>query len=198
MMSDVTVKQLAKVLGISTEKLMDQLKSADIPAQSEDDTINNESKIKLLEFLRGSHGKEKKSLSPRKKVVLKRTSKEVLRVSSGTGVSKTKNVNIEVKKKKRSNAPSQSEMAEIEQERDAARKALDERRIQLEAEEAAKEKAAKAQREVELAAEQEAEQARQLEAQESLTEEEAELLADDEAAEISAEDRKSKRLNSSH
>lgn len=187
-MSDVTVKQLAKVLGISTEKLMDQLKSADIPAQSEDDTINNESKIKLLEFLRGSHGKEKKSLSPRKKVVLKRTSKEVLRVSSGTGVSKTKNVNIEVKKKKRSNAPSQSEMAEIEQERDAARKALDERRIQLEAEEAAKEKAAKAQREAELAAEQEAEQARQLEAQESLTEEEAELLADDEAAEISAEE----------
>src|SRR5690606_34608094 len=158
------------------------------PAQSEDDTINNESKIKLLEFLRGSHGKEKKSLSPRKKVVLKRTSKEVLRVSSGTGVSKTKNVNIEVKKKKRSNAPSQSEMAEIEQERDAARKALDERRIQLEAEEAAKEKAAKAQREAELAAEQEAEQARQLEAQESLTEEEAELLADDEAAEISAEE----------
>ncbi len=177
-MSDVTVKQLAQVLGITTEKLMDQLKSADIPAQSEDDTISNESKVKLLEFLRGSHGKEKKSLSPRKKVVLKRTSKEVLRVSSGTGVSKTKNVSIEVKKKKRSNTPSQTEMAEIEQERDAARKALDERRIHLEAEEAAKEKIAKEKREAELAIEREAEAARQLEL-EPLTEEEAELISED-------------------
>ena len=127
-MSDVTVKQLAEVLGISADKLMEQLKAADIPAKSETDTIDNESKVKLLEFLRGSHGKDKKNLSPRKKVVLKRKSKEVLTVSSGSGIAKTKNVNIEVKKKKRSTAPSQSEMAEIEQEREAARKALEERR----------------------------------------------------------------------
>ena len=80
---------------------MEQLSSAGIPAKSEDDTISNESKVKLLEFLRGSHGKEKKSLSPRKKVVLKRKSKEVLRVSSGgSGPAKTKSINIEVKKKK--------------------------------------------------------------------------------------------------
>ena len=71
-MSDVTVKQLAGVLGISTEKLMEQLASAGIPAKSEDDTISNESKVKLLEFLRGSHSKDKKSLSPRKKVVRRR------------------------------------------------------------------------------------------------------------------------------
>src|SRR5690554_5884480 len=167
MMSDVTVKQLAKVLGISTEKLMDQLKSADIPAQSEDDTINNESKIKLLEFLRGSHGKEKKSLSPRKKVVLKRKSKEVLTVSSGSGISKTKNVNIEVKKKKRSLAPSQSEMAEIEQERESARRALEERRQQLKAEEDAKNKAEQEKRDAELAAQREAEEQAKQEAQQS-------------------------------
>jgi hypothetical protein len=43
-------------------------------------------------------------------------------------------------KEKRSHAPSQSEMAEIEQERDAARKALEERRQQLKAEEDAKNK----------------------------------------------------------
>ncbi len=138
-MSDVTVKQLAGVLGISTEKLMEQLASAGIPAKSEDDTISNESKVKLLEFLRGAHGKEKKSLSPRKKVVLKRKSKEVLRVaSSGGGVSKTKSINIEVKKKKLSVGPSQSEMAEIEKERQAAQQALDERKKQLEAEAQAK------------------------------------------------------------
>lgn len=141
-MSDVTVKQLAGVLGITAEKLMEQLESAGIPASSEDDTISNESKVKLLEFLRGSHGKDKKSLSPRKKVVLKRKSKEVLRVaSSGSGVSKTKNINIEVKKKKVSVGPSQSEMAEIEKERLEAQRALEERKKQLEAEEKAKQAA---------------------------------------------------------
>ncbi len=141
-MSDVTVKQLAGVLGITTDKLMEQLESAGIPAASEDEAISNESKVKLLEFLRGSHGKEKKSLSPRKKVVLKRKSKEVLRVSSsGPGVSKTKNINIEVKKKKVAVGPSQSEMAEIEKERMEAQKALADRKEHLEAEEKAKREA---------------------------------------------------------
>ncbi|MCX7552847.1 translation initiation factor IF-2 [Marinicella sp. S1101] len=144
-MSDVTVKQLASVLGISADKLMEQLASAGIPAKSEDDTISNESKVKLLEFLRGSHGKEKKSLSPRKKVVLKRKSKEVLRVASGgSGVSKTKSINIEVKKKKLSTGPSQSEMEEIEKERRDAQAALAERKEQLAAEDKAKQAAEEA------------------------------------------------------
>jgi len=177
-MSDVTVKQLAEVLGITAEKLMEQLKAADIPAKSDTDTIDNESKVKLLEFLRGSHGKDKKSLSPRKKVVLKRKSKEVLTVSSGTGISKTKNVNIEVKKKKRSMAPSQSEMAEIEQERDAARKALEERRQQLKAEEDAKNKEEQEKREAEEAAKREAEEARQQEEAEQVADE-AEKVTED-------------------
>lgn len=158
-MSDVTVKQLAGVLGITTEKLMEQLASAGIPAKSENDTISNESKVKLLEFLRGAHGKEKKSLSPRKKVVLKRKSKEVLRVasSSGGGPTKTKSINIEVKKKKRSIGPSQSELAEIEKERKAAQAALAERKRQLEAEEQAKIDAEEAIKLKELEAQQEAE-----------------------------------------
>ena len=190
-MSDVTVKQLAGVLGISTEKLMEQLASAGIPAKSEDDTISNESKVKLLEFLRGSHGKDKKSLSPRKKVVLKRKSKEVLRVSSGgTGAAKTKSINIEVKKKKLSTGPSQKEMAEIEQERLAAQKALEERKTQLAEEEKAKQQAAeqKAQQEKEaerLAAEQaEAEAQAKAEAekeQQDLAQEEAEVQQQDDA-----------------
>jgi len=177
-MSDVTVKQLAEVLGISAEKLMEQLKAADIPAKSETDTIDNESKVKLLEFLRGSHGKDKKNLSPRKKVVLKRKSKEVLTVSSGSGISKTKNVNIEVKKKKRSHAPSQSEMAEIEQERDAARQALEERRQQLKAEEDAKNKAEQEKREAEEAAQREAEEARR-QAEEAQRQQEAEAVSEE-------------------
>lgn len=190
-MSDVTVKQLAEVLGISAEKLMEQLKAADIPAKSESDTIDNESKVKLLEFLRGAHGKEKKSLSPRKKVVLKRKSKEVLTVSSGSGISKTKNVNIEVKKKKRSLAPSQSEMAEIEQERESARRALEERRQQLKAEEDAKNKAEQEKRDAELAAQREAEEQAKQEAQQSeedIVTEETEVDVDSDSEQDAGED----------
>lgn len=183
-MSDVTVKQLAEVLGITAEKLMEQLKAADIPAKSETDTIDNESKVKLLEFLRGSHGKDKKSLSPRKKVVLKRKSKEVLTVASGSGISKTKNVNIEVKKKKRSTAPSQSEMAEIEQERDAARRALEERRQQLKAEEEAKNKAEQEKREAEEAEKREAEERAKQEAAEQASENDTDSdVVDEDSAE---------------
>ncbi len=187
-MSDVTVKQLAGVLGISTEKLMEQLDSAGIPAKSEDDAISNESKVKLLEFLRGSHGKEKKSLSPRKKVVLKRKSKEVLRVASaGSGPAKTKSINIEVKKKKLTAGPSQKEMAEIEQERQAAQQALDERKQQLEAEEKAKQAAEEAllsqQKEEQRVAEEAAAKAKEVEEQErlALEKEQEEMRRQDEA-----------------
>jgi len=142
-MSDVTVKQLAEVLAVPTEKLMEQLESAGIDVSSENDTISNESKMKLLEFLRGSHGKERASLSPRKKVVLKRKSQSVLRVPSSGGVkSKTKNINIEVKKKKRPTGPSQAEMEEIERERKAAQDAPDARKNQLANEEKEREEAA--------------------------------------------------------
>lgn len=184
-MSDVTVKQLAGVLGISTDKLMEQLSSAGIPAKSEDDAISNESKVKLLEFLRGSHGKEKKSLSPRKKVVLKRKSKEVLRVASGgNGVAKTKSINIEVKKKKLSTGPSQSEVEEIEKERRAAQEALAERKEQLEAEDKAKQAAEESrlatekaeQDRIDAEAKEQAEQARL-----ELEKEQAEIRKDDEA-----------------
>ncbi len=169
-MSDETVKHLADALGITTEKLLGQLSSAGIAAQSETDTISKDDKMKLLDFLRGSHGKDKKSLSPRKKVVLKRKSKEVLKVSSGnTGPGKTKKINIEVKKKKVSSGPSAAEMAEIEKERLAAQKALDARKDQLAAEEAAKVEAAKQAEVAEQAAEAAAKQA----AQEQLAQAEA-------------------------
>lgn len=152
-MSDETVKHLAEALGIETEKLLGQLASAGIAAQSETDTISNDDKMKLLDFLRGSHGKEKKSLSPRKKVVLKRKSKEVLKVSSNNaGVSKTKKISIEVKKKKLSTGPSAAEMAEIEKERLEAQQALEARKDQLAAEAQVK-KEAQAQLEAEAQAE---------------------------------------------
>ena len=143
-MSEVTVKQLAEVLGISLEKLMDQLDGAGISIKSADDAISNEDKRQLLAYLRDSHGKDKKEQSPRKKIVLKRKSTGTLKISSGTGVrSKTKIVNIEVRKKRTFNKPNKDELDEIAKDRLEAQKALDERKGQLAQEEQVKTEAIK-------------------------------------------------------
>ena len=55
-MSEVTVKQLAEVLGISLDQLMDQLEKAGISIKSENDAISNDDKRALLAYLRNSHG----------------------------------------------------------------------------------------------------------------------------------------------
>ncbi len=131
-MSEVTVKQLAEVLGISLDQLMDQLKDANISAKSADDAISNDDKRQLLAYLRSSHGKDKKDQSPRKKVVLKRKSTGTLKVSSGSGIrSKTKTVNIEVRKKRTFNKPNKAELDDIAKDRLEAQKALEERKEQL-------------------------------------------------------------------
>ncbi|VAW38278.1 Translation initiation factor 2 [hydrothermal vent metagenome] len=135
-MSEVTVKQLAEVLGIALNQLIEQLGSAGISIKSADDTISNEDKRQLLAYLRNSHGKDKKDQSPRKKVVLKRKSTGTLKISSGTGVrSKTKMVNIEVRKKRTFNKPNKIELDEIAKDRQEAQAALNERKIQLAQEE---------------------------------------------------------------
>ena len=117
-MSEVTVKQLAEVLGVSLDQLLDQLKGANISIKSADDAISNEDKRQLLAYLRSSHGKDKKDQSPRKKVVLKRKSTGTLKVSSGTGIrSKTKTVHIEVRKKRTFSKPNKAEMDAIDKDR---------------------------------------------------------------------------------
>jgi translation initiation factor IF-2 len=98
-MAHVTAKQLSEVIGVSIEKLLDQLNSAGVTVAGADDPISDEDKMKLLESLRNSHGKEE-SDGP-KKITLRRKSKSELRVagSSGRNVT-TKTINVEVRKKR--------------------------------------------------------------------------------------------------
>ncbi|MGD9265630.1 MAG: translation initiation factor IF-2 N-terminal domain-containing protein, partial [Lysobacterales bacterium] len=56
-MSQVTVSQLAEVLGVSVDKLIDQMQQADINLTSADDKVSNDDKKKLLAHLRTAHGK---------------------------------------------------------------------------------------------------------------------------------------------
>jgi len=55
-MADVTVKELADVVGTSTDRLLSQMKEAGLPQSAETDTVNDEQKQSLLAFLKKSHG----------------------------------------------------------------------------------------------------------------------------------------------
>ena len=98
-MANVTAKQLSEVIGVSVDKLLDQLKNADVKVKDENDPISDEDKLKLLESLRSSHGKEEND-GPRK-ITLQRKSKSELRVAGNSGRNiTTKTINVEVRKKR--------------------------------------------------------------------------------------------------
>ncbi len=98
-MSNVTAKQLSEVIGISVEKLLDQLNVAGVQVSGANAPISDDDKMKLLDSLRSSHGKEE-SGGPRK-ITLQRKSKSEIMVSGVTGRNvTTKTINVEVRKKR--------------------------------------------------------------------------------------------------
>lgn len=98
-MAYITAKQLSDVIGVSIDKLLDQLNAAGVEVKSADDPISDEDKMKLLESLRSSHGKE--DADGPKKITLRRKSKSELRVAGTSGRNATtKTINVEVRKKR--------------------------------------------------------------------------------------------------
>ena len=55
-MSEVTVGSLAKVLGMPAEKLLEQLAGAGMAFSGPDQVVSSTEKMKLLGFLRRTHG----------------------------------------------------------------------------------------------------------------------------------------------
>lgn len=92
-MADVTVKQLAQVVGIPPEHLLTQLQNAGIAITNENDTINEQEKLTLL-----SHLKSGGSTNPVTKGQITLRRKSVSQVPSDAGSGKT--INIEVRKKR--------------------------------------------------------------------------------------------------
>ena len=93
-MAQVTVEQLAKVVGASTERLLTQMKEAGLPHSAASQEVSDEDKQTLLQFLKRSHGES--TAAPRK-ITLKRKTLSTLK-TSGAGGRKT--VNVEVRKKR--------------------------------------------------------------------------------------------------
>ncbi len=94
-MAEVTVAQLADVVGIPVETLLQQMKDAGLSHKDAAQAVSDNEKEKLLAHLKRSHGDNDDE--PRK-ITLKRKSVSTLKVSGGQGRSKT--VNVEVRKKR--------------------------------------------------------------------------------------------------
>jgi len=96
-MAEVTVKQLADVVGVSVERLLKQMQEAGINNKNDSSVVSETERQKLLAYLKGSHGDEAPNAEP-KKITLKRKTTSQLKVAGASG--KRKTVNIEVRKKR--------------------------------------------------------------------------------------------------
>src|SRR5882724_8674665 len=138
-MSDVTIKQLAGVLGMSVDKLLTQLDGAGMKFSSPDQVVSSTEKVKLLGFLRRTHGKIEKEAedSAPRQITLKRKTVSELTVNQGAARGKT--VNVEVRQKR--TYVKRSTMAEgqdVDPEREDALKKLQESQLKREGEELAR------------------------------------------------------------
>lgn len=96
-MAETTIKQFADVVGVSVERLLNQMQEAGIDGKSVEATVTESEKQQLLAHLKRSHGEEADVGEP-KKITLKRKVTSTLKVSGASG--KRKTVNVEVRKKR--------------------------------------------------------------------------------------------------
>ena len=96
-MAEVTVKELAEVVGIAVDRLLVQLSESGLPHNAANEHINDEDKARLLSHLRRLHGKGDAESSAPKKISLKRKSVQELKISSQ---GRKKTVTVEVRKRR--------------------------------------------------------------------------------------------------
>ena len=118
-MAEVTVSQLAEVVGAPVERLLRQMKEAGLSHSSADEVVSDEDKQTLLTFLKRSHGE---STEGPRKITLKRKTISTLKTGSGAG---KKTVNIEVRKKRTYVKRDPAELAAEAEAEEAARKAAE-------------------------------------------------------------------------
>lgn len=95
-MADVTVKQLAQIVGIPVDRLLTQLQDAGLSISDAEQTVNEDQKRILLNHLKSKPG-TRESVSP-ERITLKR--KSVSQMPLRTDIHGGKKINIEVRKKK--------------------------------------------------------------------------------------------------
>jgi translation initiation factor IF-2 len=102
-MADVTVKQLAEVVGIPVDRLISQLSDAGLPITDADQTISDKDKMELLTHLRSAHGDDAAGKGEPKKITLRRKTVSELKQSTpapGRVKAKVRKVNVEYRRKR--------------------------------------------------------------------------------------------------
>jgi translation initiation factor IF-2 len=104
-MAGMTVQQLAQVLNLPVERLLSQFKDAGLKPSAAGSEVSPAEKVKLLEFLRSSHGKTTSTAEVRapSQITLKRKTLNELPVTTPAGVRPTpgaKTVSVEVRQKR--------------------------------------------------------------------------------------------------
>jgi len=97
-MSEITVSQLAEMMGSPVDTLVEKLQAAGINATDADSTISDKEKLKLLEIIRAGTSSSPSSTTttkPASKISLKKRT-----TSSVSGTAGKSKVNVEVRRKK--------------------------------------------------------------------------------------------------
>jgi len=109
-MAEVTVKQLAGVVGTPVERLLEQIKEAGLAIDTPESLVTDADKMTLLAYLRGQHGKDSAADAAEKprKIALKRKSVSEVKVA-GSGRNK---VSVEVRRKRTISRPVEPEVVD--------------------------------------------------------------------------------------
>ncbi len=187
-MAEVTVKQLADVVGVSVERLLTQMQEAGINGKNEESGVSENERQALLAFLKRSHGEAAEEGEP-KKITLKRKTTSTLKVAGASGKKKT--VNVEVRKKRTYVKRDVAEEQAVDQAKqaEAEAQAAEEARVKAEAEakqQAEKAAAEKAEVEARVAAEAEAKRKAEAEAELRRKQDEARIAAEQAAKKAAA------------
>jgi translation initiation factor IF-2 len=97
-MADLSVNDLAKMVGVPVERLLEQIKEAGLPQTAAVETISNEQRSALLTFLKSRHGDSSGADTAPRKIILKKKTVETLKTSDNQG--RSKSVSVEVRKKR--------------------------------------------------------------------------------------------------
>ncbi|MCX7155333.1 MAG: translation initiation factor IF-2 [Rhodocyclales bacterium] len=93
-MALMTVSQFATELKMPAPALLEQLAKAGVSKQASNDTLSEQDKTRLLDYLRKSHGET----APKAKITLTRKQTTEIRASDSTGKART--IQVEVRKKR--------------------------------------------------------------------------------------------------
>ncbi len=96
-MSEVTVRELAEVVGIPVDRLLVQLGNSGLPHTDADERLNEQDKAQLLGHLRQLHSSDETDSAAPRKITLKRKSVNELKISSQ---GRKKTVTVEVRKRR--------------------------------------------------------------------------------------------------